>query len=40
MNSWMCFYTPREIPADLEAAGRRVVQAFGIRERFFHIEFS
>ncbi|MGC9372494.1 MAG: ATP-grasp domain-containing protein [Thermovirgaceae bacterium] len=33
------FYTLREIPADLEAAGRRVVQAFDIRERFFHIEF-
>ncbi len=33
------YYTAREIPADLEGAGRLVVQAAGIRERFFHIEF-
>jgi hypothetical protein len=29
----------REIPIGLEEAGRRAVAAFGIRERFFHIEF-
>jgi hypothetical protein len=29
----------REIPADLEAAGRAAVRAFDVRERFFHIEF-
>jgi ATP-grasp domain len=33
------FYTLREIPADLEEAGRRVLQAFDVRERFFHFEF-
>jgi hypothetical protein len=31
--------TVRDIPADLEALGRRVVAAFAVRERFFHIEF-
>jgi ATP-grasp domain len=29
----------RELPADLEAAGRATVAAFDVRERFFHIEF-
>jgi len=29
----------REIPTDLEAAGRAAVKAFDVRERFFHIEF-
>jgi hypothetical protein len=29
----------RELPADLEAAGRAAVKAFDVRERFFHIEF-
>ncbi len=33
------YYSQREIPADLESAGRRAVEAFGIREKFFHIEF-
>jgi hypothetical protein len=33
------FYTLRDIPADLEEAGRRVLQAFDVRERFFHFEF-
>jgi hypothetical protein len=33
------YYTRREIPAPLEELGRRVVKAFDIRERFFHIEF-
>lgn len=33
------YYSLREIPPDLEAAGRRAVAAFGVRERFFHIEF-
>jgi hypothetical protein len=33
------FYTQRDIPADLEEAGRRVLQAFDVRERFFHFEF-
>jgi hypothetical protein len=29
----------RELPADLEVAGRAAVAAFDVRERFFHIEF-
>ncbi len=33
------YYSQREIPADLEEAGRNAVRAFDIREKFFHIEF-
>jgi hypothetical protein len=33
------FYNLRQIPADLEEAGRRILKAFGVRERFFHFEF-
>lgn len=33
------YYSLREIPPDLEAAGRAALKAFGVRERFFHIEF-
>lgn len=33
------YYSQREIPADLEAAGRRAVGVFEIREKFFHLEF-
>jgi len=33
------YYTLREIPADLESLGRRVLEAFDVRERFFHFEF-
>lgn len=33
------YYSQREIPADLEAAGRAAVRAFDIREKFFHLEF-
>jgi hypothetical protein len=33
------YHAARDIEADLADAGRRVVRAFGIRERFFHIEF-
>jgi biotin carboxylase len=29
----------RDIPADLVEAGRAIVEAFGVRERFFHFEF-
>ena len=35
----MYYYSLRDIPSDLKAAGFRTVQAFGLRERFFHIEF-
>lgn len=33
------YYSLRDIPADLEDAGRRVLKAFQVRERFFHFEF-
>ncbi|MZP30019.1 ATP-grasp domain-containing protein [Heliobacterium undosum] len=33
------FYSLREIPADLQAAGLRTLRAFDVRERFFHFEF-
>ena len=33
------YYSLREIPADLEEAGRNVLKAFNMRERFFHFEF-
>lgn len=33
------YYSEREVPADLADAGRRVLQAFDVRERFFHFEF-
>jgi hypothetical protein len=33
------YWSLREVPADLEAAGRAVARAFAVRERFFHFEF-
>jgi len=33
------YYSLRNIPKDLEEAGRRTLKAFGVRERFFHFEF-
>jgi hypothetical protein len=33
------YYTLREIPPDLERAGRNIIAAFDVRERFFHFEF-
>jgi len=33
------YHSLREIPADLEEAGRRTVRAFDVRGRFFHLEF-
>jgi biotin carboxylase len=33
------YYSLRDIPADLEDAGKRVLAAFDVRERFFHFEF-
>lgn len=32
-------HTVRELEPDLEDAGRRIVAAFGLKERFFHVEF-
>ena len=33
------YYTLREIPSDLQTLGSRVLEAFDVRERFFHFEF-
>ncbi len=33
------YYTLRNIPRDLDEAGRRTLREFDVRERFFHIEF-
>ena len=33
------YYSLREIPVELESVGRRCLEAFDVRERFFHIEF-
>jgi hypothetical protein len=33
------YYSLRDIPSDLEEAGRRVLNAYKLKERFFHFEF-
>lgn len=33
------YYSVREIPADLDEIGTRVIKAFGIKGRFFHTEY-
>ena len=38
-NDLVYYYTLREIPPDVEALGRCILQAFDVRERFFHFEF-
>ena len=38
-NDQLYYYSLREIPKDLEEAGRKVLKAFNVRERFFHFEF-
>ena len=38
-DSHISYYSVREIPADLERAGRKLVEGFKVRERFFHFEF-
>ncbi|MGE5141224.1 MAG: ATP-grasp domain-containing protein, partial [Rudaea sp.] len=38
-DSDVYYYSLRDIPPDLEQAGRCIVKAFGLRERFFHFEF-
>lgn len=35
----MTYYAQKRIPEDLDAYGRRIVEAFKLKERFFHIEF-
>jgi len=33
------YYSMRDIPSDLEQAGRALLKAFNVRKRFFHFEF-
>ena len=33
------YWSAREIPSDLEEMGRKVLKAFNVRKRFFHLEF-
>lgn len=33
------YYTLRQIPTDIEIAGRAIIKAYGIKKRFFHFEF-
>ena len=33
------YYVDKEVPADVEAAGKATLQAFGAASRFFHLEF-
>jgi hypothetical protein len=33
------YYSLRQVPPDLEEAGRKVLRAFDVREKFFHFEF-
>lgn len=38
-NTDMYYYMPREIDEDLRKYGKKCIEAFNIRERFFHLEF-
>lgn len=38
-DSDLFYYITRTIPQDVEIAGRALVKAYGIRQRFFHFEF-
>lgn len=33
------YYTLKSVPEDLKEIGQRVVKAFGVKKRFFHLEF-
>lgn len=33
------YYTLKNVPADLKEIGQKVVKAFGVKKRFFHLEF-
>lgn len=35
----LCYWSARQIPADLDELGRKVLRAFNVRKRFFHLEF-
>lgn len=34
-----CYYVDKEVPPEVEQAGRAVLKAFGATRRFFHLEF-
>jgi hypothetical protein len=38
-DTHLWYYAVREIPVDLQAAGNALVDAFEVKERFFHFEF-
>ena len=38
-NGNSCYYIEKELPDAMRDAGRRTVQAFGVRSRFIHFEF-
>ena len=33
------YYTMKEVPEDLKEIGQKVIKAFGVKQRFFHLEF-
>ena len=33
------YYTVKEVPEDLKDIGQKVIKAFGVKNRFFHLEF-
>jgi len=33
------YYTLKNVPADLKKIGQKVIKAFGVKNRFFHLEF-
>jgi len=35
----MWYYVDKDVPADVEAAGKATLKAFGVTSRFFHLEF-
>ncbi|MCQ2492246.1 MAG: carbamoylphosphate synthase large subunit [Lachnospiraceae bacterium] len=35
----LAYYSANEMPADLQAKGRATVKSFGVKSRFFHLEF-
>ena len=33
------YYTVKDVPEDLKELGQKVIKAFGVKQRFFHLEF-
>jgi len=38
-NNHISYVSVRDVPEDLEEVGRKTIACFGIKERFFHVEF-